>query len=190
LEDARAFARLRPLELVDGRDVLATLQGMTADEQDFYWRMTTCGSYLSPSCPSCVRKMELVDESLVKQGRRQKDLVFKDRHFEKGEIDCRSLNVREMAEVVFMKSVTTTSMLVHGKVTGNFVVNGRLHIPTGGTVSGLVSARAIQLDPGGNLEAEARILNEAELAHIRQMPMNKVWRCPAFPRCRASLEAR
>jgi Restriction endonuclease/Polymer-forming cytoskeletal len=187
-EEARGFARLKPIELVDGRDLLGTLQRMTSEERDYLLRMTTFGPYAIPSCPSCARKMELVDDGFL--GQRQRDLIFRDNRFESGSVDCRHLMVKEGAEVVFMKSVTATSMLVQGKVTGNFVINGRLHIPTGGIVGGLVSARAIQLDPGGTLEAEARILNEIELAHIRPMPAAQVWRCPSYPKCRSTLPLR
>lgn len=189
-EEARVFARQYPLELVDGGALLGSLLRMSGEERDYFLRMTTLGPYLIPSCPSCAKKMELADDSPAGRGKRPKDLVFKDSRFENEEIECRSLTVREHAEIVFLKSVTATAMLVHGKVTGNFVINGRLHIPTGGVVSGLVSARAIQLDPGGTLEAEARILNATELAHIRPMPVPQVWRCPAYPKCRATLPVR
>jgi hypothetical protein len=189
-ETARAYAHLKPLELVDGSDLLRSLQRMTDEERAYFLRLTTMGTYMFPTCPSCAQTMELIDDSAAAQGRQGRDVVYKDRHFEGEEIDCKTLTLKKSAEVVFLKSVTARAMSVAGKATGNFVINGRLHIAAGGCVSGLVSARAIQLDPGGTLEADARILNEAELAHIRPMPVMQIWRCPAWPKCRATLPVR
>lgn len=189
-ETARAYVHLKPLELVDGSDLLRTLLRMPEEERAYFLKLSTIGNYMFPTCPSCARTMELIDDSAAAQGRQGRDAVYKDRHFESEEIDCKTLTLKKSAEVVFMKSVTARAMSVAGKATGNFVINGRLHIAAGGCVSGLVSARAIQLDPGGTMEADARILNEAELAHIRPMPVMQIWRCPAWPKCRATLPVR
>ena len=189
-EEARAFARMKPLELVDGSDLLTTLQRMAHEERSYFLRMATVGPYMFPSCPSCTVKMRLIDDSAAAMGQRQLDLIYKDRKFESREIDCRNLTLKKGAEITFMKGVTADHMIVHGKATGNIVVNGRLHVTPGGCVSGLVSARAIQLDPGGTLEAEARILNEVELVHLRPMPVHQFWRCANHPKCRVTLPVR
>ena len=189
-DDARVVARMKSLELVDGSDLLGTLQRMPAEERSYFLRMATVGPYMIPSCPSCTIKMRLIDNSPAGLGKRQRDLVYKKQKFESNEIDCRSLILKKGAEVTFMKSVTTGAMTVHGKATGNIVVNGRLHVGPGGCVSGLVSARAIQLDPGGSLEAEARILNEAELAHLRPVQVQQIWRCLNHPKCQVTLPTR
>lgn len=189
-DDAREFAHAKSMELVDGTDLLHTLLRMPADERSWFLAMTTVGPYMIPSCPTCLRKLELVDDSAARGDKRHKQLTYKDKRVEGNAIDCRSLVFRKNADVSFLKNVTTGSMTVHGQATGNFVVNGRLHITSGGCVSGLVSARGIQLDPGGTLEAEARILKEAELHHLRQMPVTQLWRCPRFPKCRATLPVR
>ena len=148
------------------------------------------GSYSIPTCPSCAKTMELVDNSVAPYRPWTRQMIYKDHHFETREVQCHSLTIKESADVVFTKSVTTRSMSVFGKATGNIVVNGRLRILQGGWLSGLVSARAIQLDPGGNLEAEARILNGSDLPLVQPIPATQVWRCPAWPKCRATLPLR
>ncbi|MDB6069931.1 MAG: hypothetical protein JWL81_1102, partial [Verrucomicrobiales bacterium] len=155
-----------------------------------FLRLTTLGPYMIPTCPSCMRKMEIIDDCAASKGQQSRDVVYKNRRFESSDVDCRSLILKKNADVVFMKSVTTRAMTVYGKATGNIVVNGQLHVAGGGCVSGLVSARAIRLDPGGSLEAEARILNEAGLHHLQHMPVNQIWRCPGYPKCRATLPLR
>ena len=188
--EARAFARLKPLELVDGSDLLLSFQRLPDEERTELLRMITVGPFMVPSCPSCLRKMELIEDAAAASGQRERDLVYKSSTSEASEVDCRSLTLRKKADVVFLKGVTAGAMTVHGKATGNIVVNGRLHVAAGGSVSGLVSARAIQLDPGGTLEAEARILNESEIAHFQPLPTQQIWRCSAYPKCRDSLPVR
>lgn len=187
---ARAFAQGKPLELVDGSDLLRTFYQMGEEERSYFLRLTTVGPYMIPTCPSCMRKMEMIDDCAAAKGQQTRDVVYKNRRFESSDVDCRSLILKKNADVVFMKSVTTRAMTVYGRATGNIVVNGQLHVARGGCVSGLVSARAIKLDPGGSLEAEARILNEAGLPHLRHMPVNQIWRCPGYPKCRATLPLR
>ncbi len=188
--EARAFARHKPLELVDGSDLLLSFQRLPEEDRTGLLSMVTGGRYEVPSCPSCLRKMDLIEDAAAASGQRERDLVYKSSTSEASEVDCRSLTLRKKADVVFLKGVTAGAMTVHGKATGNIVVNGRLHVAAGGSVSGLVSARAIQLDPGGTLEAEARILNESEIAHFQPLPTQPVWKCPSFPQCRDTLSFR
>jgi hypothetical protein len=188
--EARAFARLKPLELVDGSDLVLSFQRLPDEERTELLRMITAVPYSVPSCPSCLRKMERIEDAAAASRQRERDLVYKISSSESSVVDCRSLTLRKKADVVFLKGLTAGAMTVHGKATGNIVVNGRLHVAAGGSVSGLVSARAIQLDPGGTLEAEARILNESEIAHFQPLPPQQVWRCPAFPKCRDTLPVR
>jgi hypothetical protein len=180
--EARAFARLKPLELVDGSDVVLSFQRLPDEERTELLSMITAVLYSVPSCPSCLRKMERIEDAAVASGQRERDLVYKSSTSEATEVDCRSLTLRKKADVVFLKGLTAGAMTV--------VVNGRLHVAAGGSVSGLVSARAIQLDPGGTLEAEARILNESEIAHFQPLPPQQVWRCSVFPKCRDTLPVR
>ena len=189
-KEARAFAFQKPLELVDGSDLLGTLNRLSEEERSYFLRMATMGPYMIPSCPSCTVKMRLIDDSAAALGQRRPDVLYKDRRFESDEIDCGTLTLKKAAEVTFMKSVTADFMTVHGRATGNIVVNGRLHIAAGGCVSGLISARSIQLDPGGSLEAEARILNATELAHLRIVPVHQNWHCANYPKCRVTLPLR
>ncbi len=188
-EEARSFVGLKPLELVDGPDLLRTIDLFPPQERSVFLRMTTAGACTTPTCPACLKPMELIDDSAA-LSQREEDMVYKNKRSEGSEIDCRSLTLRKGAEIVFMKNVTAGGMTVHGKATGNIVVNGRLHVAAGGCVSGIVSARAIQLDPGGTMEAEARILNEADLTHLRPVPVVQSWRCSAHPACRGTLPVR
>ncbi len=189
--NAQLFAHGKQLDLIDGNAFLAAISRMTPEEQAYYHRLATVGAWEVPSCPTCLAKMELRElTAAMDPSAMPMDLVYRDRELVNNELGCQSITVRAEADVLFMKPVTTATMIVHGRVMGNIVVTERLVVANGGFVSGLVSARAIKLESGGVLEAEARILNSAEINPIKSAPSPKVWACPKHPKCRQTLPLR
>lgn len=188
--EARAYARNKPLELIDGRDLLRTLSRLSPEEHAYYLRIATVGQYNVPSCPECARKMELREDTAADEDYSRRDLVFRERLYVGTEVHSRSITVQENAEVLFMKGVECGEMTVKGRATGNIVVHGRLTVTNGAVLSGLVAAKSIRLDPGGVLEAEARILNSGEVKPLRPIPVSHVWMCPRAPKCRVTLPLR
>ena len=68
--EARVFARLKPLELVDGSDLLRSLQRLPEEAQTELLEIITTGPFSVPSCPSCLRKMELIEDAAAASGQR------------------------------------------------------------------------------------------------------------------------
>ncbi|MBP7948747.1 MAG: restriction endonuclease [Verrucomicrobiales bacterium] len=191
--EARMLARRGGVEIIGGVEFLGTIGRMSPEEQAYYLRMATVGPWDVPTCPSCGHRMEKgLQSPIPKAEGAQRDLVFKDRtrrHIGQ-EINCRRLRVRAGADVLFLKPVRVEEMTVEGSVMGNLVCTEKLTIVAGGIVSGLVAARNIRLEPGGRLEAEARILNTEEIHPVGVQPRPEAWFCPDMRRCRAVLPLR
>lgn len=189
-DEARTFARMRPLELIDGQGMLRTLLKMPDEEQSYHLQMLTVGPYTIPTCPSCGKKLELKDDTVHDPAAQVKDMTFRDRQMVGAEVNCRHLLIKSGAEVQFIKPVWAQEMTVQGRASGNITVQGRLTVGKGGVVSGLVAARTIRMEEGGILEAEARVLNADEIQPVRTMPVQQIWRCPSWPKCRGELPLR
>jgi hypothetical protein len=189
--NAQLFVRGKQMDLIDGQGFLAAISRMTPEEQAYYHRLATVGAWDVPSCPACGIKMALREVAPTQSQQEQpQDLVFRTRELVNNDLDCHSITVKADADVLFMKSVITNQLTVEGRVMGNIVCRDRLCIAPGGMVSGFVSARSIKLEPGGILEAEAKILNAAELEPVKSAPLKEIWTCPKQPRCRHTLALR
>jgi cytoskeletal protein CcmA (bactofilin family) len=189
-DEARQFAGVRPLELIDGHGMLRTILKIPAQEQSYHLQMMTVGPYTTPTCPSCGKKLEVHDDSQFDPDVRLKDLTLRDRHMEGAEIHCRTLTIKAGADVQFLKPVWAQDMVVNGRAQGNVTVQGRLTVGPGGILRGLVAARTVKMEDGGTLEAEARVLNASEILPVRALPVQQVWRCPDWPKCRGQLPLR
>ena len=189
-QEARAFVRMRPLELIDGHGLLRTILRMPEDEQAYHLRMITVGPHTVPTCPACMKKLELRYDSEQEPNAHGKDLTFRDRQSVGTEILCRTLTVKAGADVQFMRAVRAQDMVVNGRAHGNITVQGKLTVGKGGVLSGLVAARTVAMQEGGVLEAEARVLNADEIQPVRTLPSQQIWRCPGWPKCRGQLPLR
>jgi hypothetical protein len=189
-EEARNFAKMRPLELIDGEGMLRTILKMPAEEQSYHLQMMTVGPYTTPTCPACGTKLELRDDTEFNPNARLKDVTFRERQMVGTEVFCHTLTVKAGAEVQFMKAVSAQDMIVNGRAHGNVTVQGRLTVGKGGVLSGLVAARTIHMEDGGVLEAEARVLNASEIQPVRALPVQQIWRCSDWPKCRGQLPLR
>jgi Restriction endonuclease/Polymer-forming cytoskeletal len=189
-EEARQFAKMRPLELIDGVSMLRTIERMPAEEQAYHLRMLTVGPYTIPTCPACGQKLELRDETDFDPNAQLKDVVYKDRQTVSSEVYARTLTIKSGAEVQFLKTVNVQDLVVQGRATGNITVQGKLTVAKGGVLYGLVAARTISMEDGGSLEAEARVLNAGEIQPVRSLPVQQIWRCGKWPKCRGQLPLR
>jgi Restriction endonuclease len=190
-QNAVIFAKSKNIELIDGEEFLRTIGRMSDEEQQLYRRMALVGPWDVPSCPSCGTKLEWTEVAFP-SGREQKnlaDITLKTDQHVSSQLYCRHLVVKAGVDVLFLKGLEAESMEISGRVMGNLVCRGKLVVKAGACVSGLVAARSIKLEPGGLLEAEARILNEAEIQSVRPQPKEFLWKCPQN-RCRGMLPER
>jgi hypothetical protein len=189
-EEARQFARMRPLELIDGQGMLRTILKMPPEEQSYHLQMMTVGPYTTPTCPACGTKLAVRDDTEYDPNAQLKDMTFRERQVVGTDVYCRTLTIKAGADVQFMKTVAAQDVVVNGRAHGNITVQGRLTVGRGGVLSGLVAARTIKMEEGGVIEAEARVLNASEIQPVRALPVQQIWRCPGWPKCRGQLPLR
>ncbi len=190
-EKAVIYARSKRIELIDGAEFLRTLERMSHDEQQWYRRMALVGSWDVPSCVSCGGKLALREIAFPSGPEHGKlaDLTLKADQRVAHQVYCRHLIVKAGVDVLFLTGVEAESAEIHGRVMGNLVCRGKLTVAAGACVSGMVAARSIKLDEGGLLEAEARILNTADVQPVSPQPKQYLWKCPQV-RCKGSLPVR
>lgn len=189
-DEARQFAKARPLELIDGPGLLETIRQLSPGEQAVILHNLTTGECTHPSCPSCGRTLIKRDETGEDPDAPVQDIVIRDHRMVPGEIHCRTLTIKPGASVQFLKPVHADHLIVNGRVHGDITVQRTLTVGRRGILSGLVAARTIRTEKGGVLEAEARVRNEAEIRPFHADLLPKIWRCPQWPKCRGLLPMR
>lgn len=75
-----------------------------------------------------------------------------------GEVRCNRLVVEKGSEVVFTRPIQAAEVEIQAKVTGNIQCTGRVVLTASGSVHGDVTARAISIEPGGELDGSMNIL--------------------------------
>jgi cytoskeletal protein CcmA (bactofilin family) len=194
--EARSFARQKPVELVDGWELLDWVAGLPEDLQAEYLKLSTVGDYRAPACPSCGGRMVMeTSQSDEDVPRMMGNLVVRESRFISWPVRCRALVVKAGVEVHFRRGVVAESIEVYGRAVGEMLCTGLLTVGSEGVVAGGVACRRVSLAPGGSLEGEAVILKDGEWAPealagewFRQP--NRVWRCTSFGVCQMTLEAR
>ena len=56
-EEARSFARGKPLTLIDGSDLVERIKALPNEARRYVYDIATTGDYRTPTCPRCGRKM-------------------------------------------------------------------------------------------------------------------------------------
>lgn len=75
-----------------------------------------------------------------------------------GEIRCNRFVVEKGADVAFLNSVHATEVEIHARVTGSIFSTGSVLISSNGSVNGDVTARAVSIEPGGELNGAMNIV--------------------------------
>ena len=188
---ALVIARENKLEMIDGGEFLRTIARLTTDEQATLQRLSMSGLWDVPSCPVCGGKLEYLEKRFPKGDatRDLRDLTYRESKQVCNRLFCRHLVIKPGVNVLFMKGVEAETIHVEGRIMGNIVCRGKLTVANRASVSGLVAARSIKLEPGGLLEAESRILDAGQIEPVVPQPLQALWSCPA-DRCHGSLPLR
>ena len=195
--EARRFAEGKPLELIDGWAFLDWIQDLPAEDQAHYLRVATVGSYRVPACPGCGSRMQMdfTDQPPRSLADAMGNLVLRENRFITLPVRCRHLVVRPGVHVHFRKGVVAEDVQIFGDVSGEILCTGRVHLAEGARLSGALAAKSIRLDSGADLDADARVLSDAEWApeaiagHWFTEKL-RVWRCASYRPCDVVLEAR
>ncbi len=186
--EARQLAEWARVETVDGETFLRTLSDLPVAEQERLLRVLTAGQFTVPSCPVCGSKMVVRNGALPEFSAAAEDLDVRRSMTFPDEVRCSRLTVRGGVDAQFLHAVHADTMLVEGRATGAFAVNGPVTIRRGACLSGLVAARAIHVDDGGLLDGEASIIGEKSAVPELRLPPRPVWGCPRYPACCGVLE--
>ena len=188
--DAYEFQGKRPIELVSGEDFVEVIGRLPEGERDYLLRLTTAGDFDIPTCPACGVKLELRDSAMPEGVGRLKNLTVRRSETFAGDVRCNKLHIAKGAEAQFTKGVYANKMTFHGRAIGSFTCTGTAEILPGASVIGMVAARSIDLRPGGVLDGEMKILDEAEIKPVRPIPKDFMWGCPNYPKCDVVLPTR
>ncbi len=91
----------------------------------------------------------------------QNEATFRTEGTIKGEINCRKLTVEKGADITFLNPVRAGDMHINSRVTGALNATGKIVIGPYGSVNGDVTARAVAIEPGGELNGGMNIVRAA-----------------------------
>jgi cytoskeletal protein CcmA (bactofilin family)/ribosomal protein S27E len=88
----------------------------------------------------------------------RQDAVFRAGADVEAEIACQHLIVEKGADVTFVKAVHAEDMTLNGRVTGTLQAKGKITIGINGSVNGDITAGAVLIEPGGELNGAMNIV--------------------------------
>jgi hypothetical protein len=162
------------IEAVDAMALDAALRALPRDKSNFLFVVTTSGDFSTPSCPFCTQKLKRVEQQVLELPSRTIDTDGLIADF----VVCDRLEVARGCEVTFLQEVRARSLHVFGHASGNFVCEGPVTLEPGGTLSGKVAARSLNVREGGELLAQFRIL-DGDLGSFVKPAVRWHWRCAA-----------
>ncbi len=86
------------------------------------------------------------------------DLIMRTSGSIVGEIRCHRIIVEKGSDISFVNTILADEVEIHARVTGNIRCNGPVFIASTGWVHGDVSARAVSIEPGGQLDGAMNII--------------------------------
>jgi cytoskeletal protein CcmA (bactofilin family) len=165
-------AQQHRIEAVDATALHAALQSLPKDRRDFFFLMAAQGEPSVPTCPCCqrpLRRITLEEPSLPSRTIDVSGLIA-------DEVVCDDLIIAPGCDATFLHEVRARSITVRGRVEGDFYCQGKVRLEDGGTLSGSVAARSLEVQDGGALLGQFRIL-EGNLEPLVKREARWQWRC-------------
>ena len=160
------------IEAVDAVALDAAVRALPGDKSEFLLAMTATGDFSTPSCPVCIKKLQRVEQETLTLPSRVIDTVGLVADF----VLCDRLEIARGCDATFLHEVRARSISVSGQATGDFVCEGPVTLEAGGTLSGTVAARSLNVRDGGELLGQFRIL-DGELGSFVKPAVRWDWRC-------------
>ncbi len=91
----------------------------------------------------------------------QNEAVFRTEGAIKGSVNCRKLTIEKGADVTFLNTVHASDMHINSRVTGSLHATGKIVIGPYGAVNGDVTACAVAIEPGGELNGAMNIVRSS-----------------------------
>ncbi len=165
-------AQEQRIEAVDATALEAAVRALPGDKSDFLFVITTAGDYATPSCPVCLKKLQRIEQEEQELPSRTIDTdgLIADC------VVCDRLEVAAGCEVTFLQEVRARTISIFGNASGNFVCEGPVTLEAGGTLSGKIAARSLNVRDGGEPLGQFRIL-DGKLGTFVKPAMRWYWRC-------------
>lgn len=161
------------IETVDAEGLYKVLMTLQPDRSDFFFAIATAGDFVTPTCPLCLSKLVRFDVSTEEP---PPSRIFFQSGLTGEHVSCGILEVAAGCEVTFLHEVRAHEMRIAGQVNGDFVCSGQLILEPGGTLTGTVAARSVDVREGAELRGQFRIL-EGELQPFVGKTVRWEWRC-------------
>ena len=91
----------------------------------------------------------------------QNEALFRTEGTIKGSLTCRKLTIEKGADITFLGAVRSGDIQVNASVTGTLHATGKIIIGPHGAVHGDVTARAVAIEPGGELNGAMNIVRSS-----------------------------
>lgn len=161
------------IETVDAAALQQVLTALPPERGDFFYAIATSGHYTTPSCPVCLEKLKRVDFASREPPPAR---TFTQSGLTGEAINCGVFEVAAGCEVTFLHEVRAQEIRIAGHACGDFVCEGQVILEPGGTLTGTVTARSVNVCDGGELRGQFRILDGALQPFITAVPRWH-WRC-------------
>ncbi|MDZ4288145.1 MAG: polymer-forming cytoskeletal protein [Prosthecobacter sp.] len=169
------------IETVDAAALHRVLMTLPPERSDFFYAIATSGHFTTPSCPVCLEKLKRVE--FATQGP-PPERTFTQSGLIADHVNCGVIEVAAGCEVTFLHEVRAQEIRIAGHACGDFVCEGQVILEPGGTLTGTVAARSVDVRDGGELRGQFRIL-EGALQPFSTSAPRWHWRCenPRRPAC-------
>ncbi len=165
------------IETVDAVKLHQIITQLRPEQADFFFTVTTAGMCRVPTCPVCLRKLSRVEQPATRVLKSMPgEMVFTSSTLVPDPVACGRLEVMRNCEVTFLHEVRAKEMIIHGEVSGDFVVEGAFVLQPGATLTGTISARSIKVHDGAELRGQFRVL-DGVAESLTAMTAKWFWRC-------------
>lgn len=175
---AQRAAQRSGIEMVDAETFALRLNELPPQHRDFYFNNATAGDATTPSCPLCLRPLQLVNDpgGGMANGAHPAELRYDSSDIIGGMVRARRIEVLPFCEIQFLQEVRTGDLVVHGVVAGDFVCEGSVVLHPGAMLRGSVAAHSVVVRPGADMLGETRILN-GKLESFGRSASAWLWHC-------------
>ena len=165
------------VETVDATQLHQIITSLRPEQADFFFTVTTAGMCRMPTCPVCLRKLSRVDQPATRALKVMPgEMVFTSSTLVPDPVACGRLEVMRNCEVTFLHEVRAKEMIIHGEVSGDFIVEGAFILQPGATLTGTIAARSIKVHDGAEVRGQFRVL-DGIMDAITPMTAKWFWRC-------------
>lgn len=164
---AALAAQEHRIEMVDAAGLHQVLLSLPAERSDFFFTIATAGNCTTPTCPVCLQKLSRVES--VSHKELPECRVFQESGLIAEPVQAVRVEVAAKTEVTFLYEVKAREIIISGDAVGDFVCEGPVTLMPGGTLSGTVAARSVNVRDGGELLGKFRILDGPPRSFITEV---------------------